>query len=656
MQKEFSVNKIDYLHLRLLKFLKMQIKRFLLFLLVALILQPIYAQTDKAVQVKRSTDKVKIEGKYFYIHIVQKGESLYAISKAYGVSQMEIAMENADIYMGIKPDMALKIPAKDISAQTEDEKYIYHIVKKGETLFGLSRQYQVPIDEIAKVNLDVESGLILNQVLLIPRDKLNTLNQAVKHDSFFFIYHEVKPKEGLYSISRKYGVSIQSIEDLNKDILVNGLKAGSILKIEQNKNVTVEKAQVDSNQNVVKVNNQTAQQNDNYIFPKVKCDTFSYKEFKRPFNISLLLPLLPDKEDRDSADVANGVPDVERISSRQHNFLDFYQGFLLAVDSLKREGLSINLSVFNTGKGLDESKKIMNEKGLKEADLIIGPVYPELLEPFANYSRENRINIISPLSQNDALLKGNPYYFQINPSLPIQFNEFASKVDFCSESNLMVIYEDDSLKIDVNENYKNLISNRINQCANSESIHFKELKYKPGGITAEVKEKLNQSMTDQKENVFIIPSESEAFVSDFLGNLFALTTYYNYKVKVYGFPRWQKFKNIPIEYFYRLNVHVFTPFFVDYTKRDVKFFVNDYRHFYRSEPSQYSFQGYDIGLYFLKALKKYGIDFKYCLKNHDIDLLQSNYKFIQQSSVDGFDNKSVFLINYTQDFDIVEVK
>ena len=632
----------------------MQIKRILLLLLIALIFHPIYAQTDKAVQVKRSIDKVKIEGKYFYIHIVQKGESLYAISKAYGVSQMEIAMENADIYMGIKPDMALKIPAKDITPQDEDEKYIYHIVKKGETLFGLSRQYQVPIDEIAKVNSDVKSGLILNQVLLIPRDKLNSMNVALKSDSGSFIFHEVRPKEGLYSISRKYGVSIQSIEEFNKEILENGLKAGSILRIP--KTNVVSNTTINTTTSKDLNTNDLISDNNDYTTPFVKCDTFDYKDSKQVFKISLLLPLLADAEEKDSSDVNTENAGVEKITSRQHNFLDFYQGFLLAVDSLKREGLSLNLSVYNTNKSLAESKKILNEKGLRESDLIIGPVYPELLEPFANYSRENRINIISPLSQNDALLKGNPYYFQINPSLLIQFDEFASKINFCTESNLMVIYEDDSLKTDVNEKYKSFIEQRINQCEGAESIHFKELKYTPGGFAAEVKEKLNQSMTDQKENVFIIPSENEAFVSDFLSHLFALTTYYNYKVKVYGFPRWQKFKNIPIEYFYKLNVHVFTPFFVDYNKRDVKLFVDDYRHFYRSEPSQYSFQGYDIGLYFLKALKKYGLDFKYCLRNHDVDLLQSNYKFIQQSSVDGFDNKSVFLINYTQDFDIVEVK
>ena len=631
----------------------MQPKRILLVIAILLFFYPLYSQTDAPVQIKKSNDKVKIEGKYFYIHIVQKGESLYSISKAYGVSQMEIAMENADIYLGIKVDMALKIPAKDLPKQSEDEKYIYHTVKKGETLFGLSKQYQVPIDEIVKVNLDVESGLILNQVLLIPRDKLNTINQVTHADSVIYIYHQVKPKEGLYSISRQYKVDIQTIESLNKEVLANGLKFGSILKIPQ-KSTTSTIAQVDTQIDVpVSTDNTT------YSVPKVKCDTFNYRNSKRIFNISLLLPLLPDKADMDSAELVaseNGVVGNERISSRAHNFLDFYQGFLLAVDSLKREGLSLNLSVFNTNKNIVESKKLLTEKGLKESDLIIGPVYPELLEPFANFSRENRINIVSPLSQNDDLLEGNPYYFQVNPSLFVQFDEFASKVDFCSDKNLMVIYEEDSSKIDMNTNYKTLISNRIKQCENSESIHFKEIKYKPGGVTAEIKEKINQSMNEVKENVFIIPSENEAFVSDFLSHLYALTTYYNYKVKVYGFPKWQKFKNVPIDYFYRLNIHIFTPYYVDYTQKDVKFFVNDYRHYYRSEPTQYSFQGYDIGLYFLKALKNFGVDFKYCLPNLDVDLLQSNYKFIQQSSVDGFDNKSVFLINYTQDFDIVEVK
>jgi len=623
----------------------------------------LYSQQPETVQVKKSTDKVKIEGKYFYIHIVRKGESLYGISKAYGVSQMEIAMENPDIYLGIQVDQALKIPAKDIQKKGEDEKFIYHVVKKGETLFGLSKQYQVSIEDITKANPDVQSGLVLSQVLLIPRERLNTIGQQqeVKKDSGMFIYHQVKPKEGLYSISKLYKVDIRTIEELNKDVLANGLKFGAVLKIPKKTEsaaITINNPKQDINTTKPTTNAQQIA-----IAQKVKCDTFNYSKSKRIFNVSLLLPLLPDPAEADSSDVVtqdvNGNPvektnGTEKISTRAHNFLDFYQGFLLAADSLKRDGLSLNISVYNTNKDIDESKKILNEKGLRESDLMVGPVYPELLKSFGDFSKANRVNLVSPLSQNNDAFSGNPYYFQVNPSPLVQFSEFVSKVDFCTDNNLLFVYEDDSATLEISEKYKQMVKGRLKQCENSDSIHFKEFLYKPGVVASEIQDKLNQSMTDQKENIFIVPSDNEAFVSDFLSHLFALTTYYNYKVKVYGFPKWQKFKNVPVEYYYRLNLHLFTPFYVDYTRKDVKEFVDDYRYFYRAEASQYSFQGYDIGLYFLKALKKYGVDFKYCLPSMKVKLLQSNYRFEQRSNVDGFENESIFLIHYTSDFDIKE--
>jgi LysM repeat protein/ABC-type branched-subunit amino acid transport system substrate-binding protein len=628
-----------------------------------LYLNLLYSQQPEKNQVKKSTDKVKIEGKYFYVHIVRKGESLYAISKAYGVSQMEIAMENPDIYLGIQVDQALKIPAKDIQQKGADDKFIYHIVKKGETLFGLSKQYQVSIDDITKANPDVQTGLVLSQVLLIPRERLNTINQEVKKDSGMFIFHQVKPKEGLYSISKIYNVDIRTIEELNKDVLANGLKFGSILKIPKKTEVItspVSNLKLDINN--LKPN--TTQQQV-VLTQKVKCDTFNYSKSKRIFNVSLLLPMLPDPADADTSEVvtqdANGNPiekptEPEKISTRAHNFLDFYQGFLLAVDSLKRDGLSLNISVYNTIKNIDESSKLLNEKGLKESDLIIGPVYPELLKPFGDFAKANRINLVSPLSQNNDAFSGNPYFFQVNPSSLVQFSEFVSKVDFCSDKNLMFVYEDDSATAEISNKYKELVKGRLNQCENSDSIHFKEFVYKPGVVAAEIQDKLNQSMTDQKENIFVVTSESEAFVSDFLSHLFALVTYYNYKVKVYGFPKWQRFKNVPIEYYYRLNLNLFTPFYVDYTRKDVKKFVDDYRHYYRAEASLYSFQGYDIGLYFLKALKKYGVDFKYCLPSLNVKLLQSNYRFEQRNTIDGFENESIFLIRYTPEFEIKELE
>jgi len=616
-------------------------------------------QPQQPVQIKKSTDKVKIEDKYYYIHIVQKGESLYAISKTYGVSQIDIASENPDIILGIQVDQAIKIPAKEIISQEEDDKFIHHIVKKGETLFGLSRRYNVSIEDIAKVNSEVESGLVLSQVLLIPKEKLKSDDQVIKKDSITFIYHQVKQKEGLYSISRFYNISIQEIESYNKDVLASGLKYGTTLKIPRQTVVTIstpqaQQAFVEKKEPIV------VEPKPEIKKPVIVCDTFVYSKSNQIYNISLLLPILPEAEEPDSVDMIDPATgekivekeqDKDRITTKSSNYLDFYEGFLLAVDSLKRDGLSMNISVFNTKNSIDEVSNLIKEKAIQEANLIIGPVYPDLLSPMADFSRQNRINIVSPLSPDNSLLKNNPYLFQVNPSYSLQIKEFVYNLEFDSNQNLILVYED-SVNLEMISEYKDLLSNKINENSNSESIHFKELAYIPGGIATEIKEKLNQSLTDQKENVILIPSENEAFVSDFLSHLYGLTTYYGYKVKVYGFPKLQRFRNVPIEYYYSLNIHLFTPFYVDYSKNNVKKFVDKYRRYYRSEPSQYSFQGYDIGLYFLKSMKKYGLDFKYCLKNLKVDLLQSNYQFIQQSDIDGFENKSLFFIHYSSDYEI----
>jgi hypothetical protein len=122
---------------------------------------------------------------------------------------------------------------------------------------------------------------------------------------------------------------------------------------------------------------------------------------------------------------------------------------------------------------------------------------------------------------------------------------------------------------------------------------------------------------------------------------------------VYGFPKWQKLRNIPSDYFYKLNIHLFTSFFVDYNRLPVIHFIEKYREFYRSEPSQFAFQGYDVGLYFISALRQYGRGLSACLPHHSADLLQSTYRFARGNETDGYENRAVFLINYTPTFEIV---
>ena len=102
-------------------------KHILFTILLAITTVGVIAQeAETATEIKLSTDKVKINGKLYLIHIVRQGQTLFSISKAYSVSQIEIAMENPDIYLGLQVDQALKIPIKseEIVSGDEDEDYI----------------------------------------------------------------------------------------------------------------------------------------------------------------------------------------------------------------------------------------------------------------------------------------------------------------------------------------------------------------------------------------------------------------------------------------------------------------------------------------------------------------------------------------------------
>lgn len=621
-------------------------------------------EPEPSTGVKISTDKVKIEGKYYYIHIVRKGETLYSISKAYNVNQIEIAMENPDIYLGLQVDQALKIPIKEsqhgILGDDQDENYIYHVVRKKETLFGLSRKYEISIQDIIEANPEVEEGLKISQVVLIPKKRVQTLGSAKPEESERFIYHEVKPKEGFFAISQKYGVSQSVIRRFNADLVKDGIKLGTVLRIPKDPQDTIlHTGTLQPYQKPLETGEVAVTEQPTFI-----CDTFVYNRWRDVYNIAFLLPfyqgdpknLITEGVDESASESRNASSSLSSVTQSTSIFLDFYQGALLAIDSLKKEGLSINLNVYNTGKSPELTRKLLTNPGLQNANLILGPVYPECQKPVSDFALENRIPMVSPLAQNSYLLESNPLFFQANPSFNTQIEGFISKIDFCSGQNIVLLHEGDSTNINLIETFKQQIQLKISSCNNPDDIHFKEFTYKPGGLPSEIQERISHSLVLDRENIVLVPSNNEVFVADLLGNLHTLSTIYKYPIKLFGFPRWQRFANIQVEYYYQLQLHLFSPFFIDYGRRNVKSFVEKYRELYRSEPSQYSFRGYDVTFYFLSAMKKYGVDFQYCLPQLHVNLLQSDYSFERVGSNGGYENRSIYLLYYSKNFDILKLE
>ncbi|TDO72921.1 LysM domain-containing protein [Flavobacterium chryseum] len=160
---------------------------------------------------------------------IQKGETAYFIAQKYQVSVDEIYNLNPESKSGIKDNQVLKIPVHTGGKQNSNQQ-ITHVVGAKETLFGLSKQYNVSVEAIQNANATIlANGLQIGQELVIPQNTSNL--PKTENTTSSKTTHQVVAKESLFSIARQYNVSVQDLENLNKDLLLGGLQIGQTIAI-----------------------------------------------------------------------------------------------------------------------------------------------------------------------------------------------------------------------------------------------------------------------------------------------------------------------------------------------------------------------------------------------------------------------------------------
>ncbi|SEO81400.1 LysM domain-containing protein [Flavobacterium sp. CF108] len=161
-------------------------------------------------------------------HKIQKGETAYFIAQKYKVSVDEIYKLNPESQNGIKDNQIIKIPVHS-PQKINQEQQITHVVGEKETLYGLSKKYNVSVEAIQNANPILASGLQVGQELVIPQSASNLPKTEIIAAAK--TTHLVVAKESLFSIARQYNVSVQDLENLNKELLQNGLQIGQTIAI-----------------------------------------------------------------------------------------------------------------------------------------------------------------------------------------------------------------------------------------------------------------------------------------------------------------------------------------------------------------------------------------------------------------------------------------
>jgi LysM repeat protein len=174
-----------------------------------------------------------------FTHTIAKGETLFQIAKKYNVSAEEIIKINPGVEKGIQENTILQIPNNNSVSYLLKRNdvsaiaYSKHQVTAKETLFSIARQYNVSVKDLDELNADLlKDGLKIGQEILLPNKK-KTIDGSARVINNETIFHVVLPRETKFSIAKKYGITIEQLELQNPEI-INGLKEGNKLAINKN--------------------------------------------------------------------------------------------------------------------------------------------------------------------------------------------------------------------------------------------------------------------------------------------------------------------------------------------------------------------------------------------------------------------------------------
>ncbi|MBI2280175.1 MAG: LysM peptidoglycan-binding domain-containing protein [Bacteroidetes bacterium] len=592
-----------------------------------------------AINVSAQIDSLEvhqINGKSYYIHIVESGNTLYAIHKKYNVPIDVIEKENPSVADGLSLGEKIFIPIKkdtEAEFQSIDGNYFLHKVEKGRTLYSLAKEFNLQQKDIITLNPEIdEIGIKEGQLIKIPVKEIRqTKPVEVEIPTGNYKTHLVKVGETLYSLSKSYHVSIDSIKLVNNG-LDEGLKEGQtiFLPIKQGRLAS---------QNIVQTSLVTTTVVDT-IKQILQPNMYSGK--KSVYKIALMLSFYLEE----NQEMTQSALEKRKVYPKSIFAIEFYQGVLLALDSLSTDDVKFELFVYDT-KGQDSSQtvKILSKPELKSVDLIIGPLYASNFERAAVFAKKNNIPIISPVKQNNKVLLGNEYVFKVVPSKISSLNQIVKLViDSFSTDNLLVVQSQNITDNTLVDGYIKGYNAAV--LGKNDTSRYSPIKK----VVVTRSDEIVSHLKLNANNVIFIPTKSSTFVT----NLFISLTsklnskeYNNCTITLIGLEEWLQFESIDIEYFQTLNVHLTVNNFVDFENPTTKQLTEKYYNKFETYPSTNSFLGYDVVSYFMLNLIKTGNAYQ---PNLSSKLVSTDFNFFKTGIESGYENTSIRLLkfdNYT---------
>ena len=579
-------------------------------------------------------------------HIVKAKETIFSLAKLYKVEIDDLFDSNPALVDGLKIGMKLNIPKstenqKDL-VQRDTVNYIMHIIKPKETRWGICHKYGITEEQLIESNPVAVQRMNFDDTLWIPKVKIKVKEiEENENINFNYTYYEVKPKDTTYGISKEFGISINELRDDNPIILEEGLEIGMVLKIAKAPRQLYDTT-------IVEINTFTNLPNDSLLTNSEKINELDKYSFPEVIDVVLMLPfylnnnvgLIQQQQNTSSIEPNNyEVKEVASISDKEDKFysksaiaLEFYNGALFAIDSLKRMGLSVRLRVYDTQNNLNTVKQIMNDNDFSEVDVVIGPLYTKNVEYVADVLKYDNILVVSPLSKKLEIENR----FNLVQAMPTSYTTKNSVLkEVISERNdstNIVVFGGtiDSIGAD-------FIKTRLMYALDSNIVSTYIAK-----DNLVDREDVYMLLDPSKDNVVIIASSSKILATDVITAL-------NQKIdslpsRAYLISNPKILKQLEGSYLNSVSLAYPTDYFVDYGSKEVKRFNSDFKQKYNYFPSMFSYRGFDITYEMLLSLGN-NSNLEVGILHKSRRGLQGKFEFISKP-FGGYFNRGVFMIQY----------
>ncbi len=554
-----------------------------------------------AVSTVSAEEIVVIGGVKYTIHDVARGETLYSLSKRYGVKVDDIVSANRVLVDGLKAGQRIKIPVPTSAEPTP--KSLQHKVIKGETLYSLSRRHGLTVEELREANPHIKKGLKAGQIITIPQK---------------VVAEQPKPKPTAPA------TPITPAKPQPSVAAEQSAPQPQPAQVAEEKSATEEQNSAESNPATVE---QVA---------------FRALKHGERAEVALLLPLGSEQQP-------------------SQNYLDLYRGFLIGLDSVRMEGYSVNLNLYNTAHDYNRVAEIVASGALDKANLVVGPVYEDELIPVVTALQGKNTPIVSPLANLTQTTSGA--VFQMSPSPKSKYEKIRPLFD--GSKRVVVISTDNT--------DKEFESEVLALLGDTPYIEHKYIYEHPSVIEKREKEReaaraeglivddtpspsdMSPLLKGEEESIFVITANNEVEVDRILAAIasanIALTARSQRVVPfvIFGNNRWNRYRNIDRSILFANNVTMLSTYHAHRSEARIQNFDRRFVEEFGSLPSLYAYRGYDAAVIFIKAL--YG-DIESGLEGAHYLPLLSPYTFEVESESGLHINSNWVKVNYNSNYTI----